>query len=285
MGRFPILDPRARRAFVKKNWRFLDTVKKNLAERGIEKSTATISRTWAGLYRRPNRDVVEELEAEYTRLTIGDDAVVTRERSQSPPRPSQVISGSAFQAKPADVQPATVPASTPIVPTRENPAGAVDGLSTPSATEMRYRTQIEEREEWLRKRRKKREDDEAWLRARQVERARGEAWMEDRLRLQQDLDDRGLRQQREPAGPGLRPEEGRAGTTSLDFLLTLHEVAQILAISDSTAKNILNNEPDVLNLVGPTGKRAITRVPVKVLQRIIMRGSIPWPTRREYGGG
>ena len=130
------------------------------------------------------------------------------------------------------------------------------------------RARLLEREKWLGERREKREAEQAAIRARLQEREKANSWIGERVQQVHEMEERGL-----------RADENLKGTTPGDFYLTIHEFAQILAVSDSTARKLLNGEPDVLNLAAPGRRKAWIRVPVKVLARIINRHTVPWPTR------
>lgn len=57
-----------RRRFARQNFGFLSQVQRELAQRGIVVSLATVTRTWYGNFRAPNPEVVDSLDAAYHRL-------------------------------------------------------------------------------------------------------------------------------------------------------------------------------------------------------------------------
>jgi hypothetical protein len=83
-----------------------------------------------------------------------------------------------------------------------------------------------------------------------------------------------LQQRREQEEKALRTREAVKAIILDEVFLTLHEVARLLALSDSSVRRILDQEPGVLVIKAPGAKRALMRVPVSVVERIISAGTI-----------
>jgi hypothetical protein len=303
MSKFLTLSFNQRRDFVRKYRGFLAAVQKNLAERGIAKSFATVSRTWTGHFARPNAEVISELEAEYLRLTTGEDRP-PREKREQPAAEVESAATALVEPTPTETPATTTGETTPTSTAAaqgtpktlaEVLAAVPIGTLAPGEADLRWRAQVEEaemrlkkklakheadqaamraglleREDWLNRRRVNRNGAQDDIRARVREREEADSWIGERVQRVNELERRGL-----------RADESLTGTTPGDFYLTIHEFAQILAISDATARALLANEAGVLNLVPPGSKHAMTRVPVKVLARIITRYAVPGMSSRD----
>lgn len=240
---FASLDSAARREFLKSNYGFLAAVRRNLVKRGISKSESTVSRTWMGSYPTASPAIIEELEAEYQRL----------QRLHATPADGepgvQVAMGSVMArsattpsqyGKCTDVRTGTTAEDSVIRNAGEG--GDVRTGSQPAgrASEMRKQVREVQRAVWVR------EVPQNW---------------------------------RAPEPKDLPGHQNRTGSLAGEVYLTIHEVAQVLAITEDATRRIFRNEPGVVRFVQPGGKRVRIRIPVDVVERVIHRNTVPWPRR------
>jgi hypothetical protein len=86
-----------------------------------------------------------------------------------------------------------------------------------------------------------------------------------------------MREQEEQA---IRTREAVKAIFLDEVFLTLQEIARILAMSANGVNRMLKQEPGVPVIRPPAPKRAIVRVPVSVVERIIKRHTILPPRTR-----
>lgn len=233
-----------RSEFIARHRGFLEQVRHKLAARGLKRTLASISRTWYGRFRVPHPMVVEVLDSEYLAVRAG-------RIGRSPVGVDTAASQDNGTANAGLASPPAVPLAGEVAAHADailmpGNYGQVDftgsaGENSPANDSQRrggLRTQ------------QQREERQAWLRER-------------------------MRQRYEREQQGSLTHETIRHLALTEAYITVAEAAEFLAIGQSTMHQMMRTEPGVLVLKPEGRRRAIIRIPISVLDRIVRRSTVP----------